>query len=486
MIGGKQLVQALDNAESIVVITDNLGVISFVNKTFEKVYGYSRQEAIGKTPSVLKSGYHSRAFYQDLWQDLNSGKSWHGDFINRGKNGELIIEKASISPILSDDGSKTIGFIAVKEDISIQKKLREQLQMREQLFEKLFENSPVGILMMTKMYENGRVTDLKISKVNPRGFEILNHPDLVGRSLRETIEDPDLIDRLLGGRDSGSEGLEWRHEDSGRTFRLMWFQILPGQECLLISDVSKQKEMEQQLLKSEDYLLRLNHTKDKFFGILAHDLKNPFQVIIGFTSLLHENIENYTAAEMKEMVRQISSASETTYMLLEDLLTWSKSQLGQLTPYPGKCDAQQLVNKAFQQVDGLANKKRIELINEIPESLYCTADPDMMEFVLRNLIHNGIKFTHQGGRVRCWASLSNGDIRIHVEDSGIGIQESKLKSLFSLDAFLSTPGTDDETGSGLGLILIHEMVQLNQGSIEVKSTPHKGSCFTVFLPASHN
>ncbi len=486
MIGGRQLVQALDNAESIVVITDSTGVISFVNMTFEKVYGYSRREAIGLTPSILKSGYHSNAFYQELWETLTSGKSWHGDFINRGKNGDLIIEKASISPIFSDDGTDTIGFIAVKEDISIENKLREQLRLREQIFEKLFENSTVGILIMAPVHLNGQVSDFSITRANPRAVQIMGRSFLEAHSLKNLFSGQSFINKLCSGRERGDELLEWSCQDMKKSLQLRLFSISPEQDCLLISDVSRQKEMEIRLLESEAHLRKLNDTKDKFFSIIAHDLKNPFQVIIGFASLLYDSLESFSSEEIKGMVQKIISSSESTFTLLEDLLAWSKSQLGQLKPYPEKCEAQQLVGKAFVQLDGLASKKNIELINEIPETIYCHVDPDMLEFVLRNLIHNGIKFTPCGGSIRCWTSGFDGKVQINVEDNGIGIQPIKMKALFSLDDVLSTPGTSEESGTGLGLILIREMIELNKGQITVESVPGKGSCFSVILPSFAN
>ncbi len=518
MIAGKQLVQALDNAESIVVITDTHSVISFVNKTFERVYGYTRHEAIGKTPALIKSGYHPQSFYDEMWKSLSGGVSWRGDFINRAKNGTLIIERASISPIFSDDGKTTVGFIAVKEDISVEKKLREQLQLREQLFQKLFENSPIGILILNPINRDNVLIDYEVSESNARICEILNQPSLNESSLKQAFGNNQLVDQLLEGKMRGREVLEWAHHPSGKFLRLRLFNLSSKQECLLVSDVSIQKEMEIRLKESEAHLRKLNDTKDKFFSIIAHDLKNPFQAILGFASLLHQNLDLFSSEEMqmqraaeatastgalagklssappkadyfiemKEMVQQIINASEHTYKLLEDLLTWSKSQLGQLKSQPGACQARDLVQKVFQQMDALAFKKDIELKNEIPETLHCLADKDMMEFVMRNLIHNGIKFTPKGGSVLCRASAANGNVMIRVEDTGIGIKPAKLKSLFSLNETLSTPGTSEEAGTGLGLVLVHEMVELNKGRIEVESVPGKGSCFTIFLPATSN
>jgi PAS domain S-box-containing protein len=485
MIGGQQLVKALDNSEGIILITDAEGTINFVNRTFERVYGYSRDEILGKSPSVLKSGFHPKSFYDELWQTISSGKSWNGDFVNRTKSGEIISEKASISPILGDDNVSIAGYVAVKHNISERKRLKEQLDFREQLFEKLFENSPVGIFILDTLKSEGEIYDYQISKANLKASVIFNRISFIDQRLSSVLKNNSIAGILSGNRtiQQGEEVYEWESLYNGKMLEFKLFNIGGNRKCIMVSDISTKVNMESRLKASEAHLRELNETKDKIFSIIAHDLRSPFQAIIGFASMLNEGMEGYSVQELKKMAAQITDVSEQTYKLLDDLLTWSKSQLGQLSPRPVTIKVQDLIEKTFGPMNILARKKNISLINDIQEDVAIMADADMLEFVIRNLIHNGVKFTSPGGKVRCYSTRKDDKVCVHVEDTGIGIQSSKQDEIFSLSGNLSTMGTSAEAGTGLGLMLAHQMTELNKGKISLRSEPGKGSCFTVAMDA---
>jgi PAS domain S-box-containing protein len=484
MIKGQQLVNALDNSEGIVLITEADGTIVFVNKTFEKVYGYTRNEVTGKKPSILKSGFHSRQFYDELWQTISAGKSWSGDMVNRTKNGEIVSEKASISPIFSDDDSTITGYIAVKLNVTERKKLKEQLEMREQLFEKLFENSPVGILILDAIKSEGEIIDFAVERANLKSSVIFNRLSFIDQRLSSVMCNKNIAGLMKEHKtvQHGEEVYEWEDLCKGKVLEFKLFGLGRNKKCLLVTDISTKVKMESRLKESEAHLRELNETKDKIFSIIAHDLRSPFQAIIGFASMLSDGMDSCSSTELKKMAAQISDVSEQTYKLLDDLLTWSKSQLGQLSPVPVKVNLKEIVEKVFYHLRQQADKKNIRLINDISEADIAKADKDMIEFIVRNLVHNGVKFTTSGGEVRCYTEREDGYIRIRVKDTGIGIQPAKQKSIFSLSGNLSTKGTSEEAGTGLGLMLSREMVEMNNGRIEVESEPGKGSCFTVVLP----
>ncbi|WP_291860885.1 PAS domain-containing sensor histidine kinase [Marinilabilia sp.] len=485
MIKEQQLVKALDNSEGIILITEPDGTIVFVNKTFEKVYGYTREEVTGQKPSVLKSGFHTKKFYDELWETIGSGKSWSGDIVNRTKSGEIITERASISPIFSDDNSKISGFIAVKYNVSERKKLKAQLEEREQLFEKLFENSPVGIFFLEAQKSEGELNDFLIEQANLKSSSIFNRISFIGQKLSGVLKNQNIPGLLNEHRTQqhGEDVFEWENLCDGKVLEFKLFSLGGVKYCLLISDVSIKVNMENRLKESEAHLRELNDTKDKIFSIIAHDLRNPFQTIIGFASLLSDGIEDQSIPEIKQMANRISSMSEQTYKLLDDLLTWSKSQLGQLKPVHVKIELRNLVEKCYKQLGMIAEKKNILLKNDLPEGLFVKADKDMLEFIVRNLVHNGIKFTRNGGSVRCYSAMEATQILLHIEDTGIGIQKVKQKEIFSLSGNISTTGTSEEAGTGLGLMLSKQMVDLNKGRIWVTSEPGVGSCFTVAFDA---
>lgn len=483
MIAGQQLVKALDNSEGIILITDADGTIEFVNKSFERIYGYAKEEVIGKKPSIIRSGFHSKAFYDELWNTIKNGNNWNGDFVNRTKDGTIVSEEASVSPVFADKSDEIIGYIAVKYNISERKKLKEQLELREQLFERLFENSPVGIFVLEALKSGDEIYDFNISRANLKSSVIFNRISFINQHLSTVLKTKNIGGLLKKYKtiQQGEEVYEWEDFYSDKVLEFKMFNLSPNQKCLLITDISSKVEMESKLKDSEKHLRELNETKDKIFSIIAHDLKNPFQAIIGFASMLNEGVDKYSTLELKKMAGKISDVSEQTYKLLEDLLTWSKSQLGQLSPKPTKLNAHDMVEKIFEQMKVLADKKNINLVNDINQSDLIKGDSNMLEFAIRNLVHNGIKFSTPGGKVHCYTSSIEDKLALHVEDSGIGIQPSKLKEIFTLKGNLSTTGTSEEAGTGLGLMLSNQMVELNNGEIKVSSEPGKGTCFTVVL-----
>ena len=250
----------------------------------------------------------------------------------------------------------------------------------------------------------------------------------------------------------------------------------------IVTDISSKKEIEIQLKEREKKLKELNATKDKLFSIIAHDIKNPFNSILGFASLLKNNLEFYTKDEIKSYVDQIALSSESVYKLLDDLLVWAKSQLGQMKVKPQYFKPKKLVDEAIDNYGLLAKNKHIFLENDIRHQALVYADIDMIKFVIRNLIHNGIKFTNANGEVRCSSYESEGFNVICVRDTGIGIRAEKLDVLFDINGYITTSGTAEEKGTGLGLHLSRDMIEKNKGRIEVESEEGKGTEFRIYLP----
>ncbi len=483
MITGQQLVKALDNSEGIVMITDADGNIDFINKSFERIYGFSKKEVLGKKPSLLRSGFHAKAHYDELWKTISGGNTWNGEFVNRTKSGEVVNLRASISPLLNDDNS-IYGYIAVQYNISERTKLKEQLDIREQLFEKLFENSPVGIFILENEKSNGEIVDFKITRANLRSSRIFNRISFIDQKLSSVLKKENIsgLMRKNSTQHQGDEMWEWYDVINGKDLEFKLFNLDRDQKCLMISDVTNKVKMESRLKESEAHLRELNETKDKIFSIISHDLKSPFQAIIGFVSMLNNDLDSYSVQEIKKMASQISEVSQKTYKLLDDLLTWSKSQLGQLSPRPTRIEVHEIVDKAVGYLTPQAEKKDIKLVNAVEEGVFVKADPDMLNFVIRNLCHNGVKYTLPGGKVRCYISRNEDKLFINVEDTGIGIQEAKQKEIFSLSGNISsTSGTSEEAGTGLGLMLSQEMTELNGGTISLESSPGKGSCFSIIM-----
>lgn len=239
-----------------------------------------------------------------------------------------------------------------------------------------------------------------------------------------------------------------------------------------------------ELSERETRLTEANAAKDRFFSIIAHDLKNPFTSILGLTGLLNDGFEELSVAEQKEFIRNLHESSRNLYNLLENLLHWARSQTGRITPAPEFIDVGELLKSAGVIFSNAARSKKIDFSFQCNRQANVFADRGMLETVLRNLISNAIKFTPEGGTVEVSTLLNNSYVSITISDTGTGMSNAEVQNLFKAGVRMQKMGTANENGSGLGLILCHEFIQMNHGDIEVESSPGRGSRFTVKLPAA--
>ncbi|MDA3952592.1 MAG: ATP-binding protein [Bacteroidales bacterium] len=229
-------------------------------------------------------------------------------------------------------------------------------------------------------------------------------------------------------------------------------------------------------------LEELNATKDKFFTIIAHDLKNPFNTVIGLSELLIERYESYDSKKIKEFINQIYIFSTNAYNLLEDLLQWARSQTGKMEVKLEKINIFDLARENTDIFLEIAEKKGVILESKITSDLYAFIDRNMITTVLRNLISNSIKFTNSNDIISLEAKVNKDFIEISVIDSGVGIPKNSIDKIFKIDSNISTQGTKEETGTGLGLIISSEFVEKNGGTIIVKSEEGEGTQFMFTVP----
>jgi len=238
------------------------------------------------------------------------------------------------------------------------------------------------------------------------------------------------------------------------------------------------KELEQH----ESELKELNATKDKILSIIAHDLKSPFNSIIGFSELLSENLNDYDKTKTKEFIGLINFSAKHTLILLDNLLVWAKTQTGQIDFKPEKIEVKPIIQNIIDILSSSALFKNISLNHYLSNNIEVYADPNMLNTILRNLIANAIKFTNNGGKVDISAVLSPQYIEVTVADNGIGIDEVTQSNLFKKDVNYTSKGTANEKGSGLGLMLCKEFVEKHGGKIWVVSELGKGSNFKFTIP----
>ena len=251
---------------------------------------------------------------------------------------------------------------------------------------------------------------------------------------------------------------------------------------LNVRDITKRKKAEDELAKSEAALFELNATKDRFFSIIGHDLRTPFSAILGVSDLLIKQFNNNNYEEADELITLINQSARQAYNLLENLLEWSRAQTGKITFNPTAFDFSEIVRGTITLLQDAAREKSISITTSLPEPFPIVADTDMIQTVLRNLLSNGIKFTPNDGHINIKGEILENEIRVSVTDSGVGISPSNAKKLFSIEESCTTQGTNNETGTGLGLLLCKEFIEIHDGKIWVTSTPKKGSTFTFALP----
>lgn len=249
------------------------------------------------------------------------------------------------------------------------------------------------------------------------------------------------------------------------------------QAHLTISRLQRELEQKNRLLEE------LNASKDTFFSIMAHDLRGPFTGLLGISQVILESLDSFSKEEIKDAVSKLHESAERVFKLLENLLSWSRLQRGAMTLQPQPIYLNDVVNQTIHLFAATAQRKQITLnIAGFEETPLVYADLSMLNTVLRNLVANSLKFTRPGGNVTITAAKCDPEVVLSVSDTGIGIPKDKLATLFRIDQQYQREGTDGETGTGLGLLLCKELIEVNHGSIRVNSREGEGTVFSVGLP----
>ena len=242
----------------------------------------------------------------------------------------------------------------------------------------------------------------------------------------------------------------------------------------------KNRKIEEQRQELE----KLNASKNKFFSIIAHDLKNPFHTVMGYSYLMNREYDRFSDSEKKKYAGDIYTSANSIFRLLQNLLDWSHTQTGGLKYDPIKIDVSDVYEDIHNLLKPIADQKQIDLIVEMSDDSCVYADPMMLETILRNLINNAIKFTDKKGWVKTSFKNKGEKLEVCIEDNGVGIPSEDLKNLFHIDSKVKRKGTSQEDGSGLGLMICEEFVKKNGGEIWVESQHGKGSCFYFTIPRS--
>ncbi|MCF6271027.1 MAG: HAMP domain-containing histidine kinase [Melioribacteraceae bacterium] len=261
-----------------------------------------------------------------------------------------------------------------------------------------------------------------------------------------------------------------------------YIEDLHAKEDALEDNAFELIQLNIKLEESEDNLREVNANKDKFFSIVAHDLKSPFVGLLGISEMLDTDYDDFDEKEKRELIRSLYDISKNTFELLEGLLEWARAKQGRMDYNPEKFNLFQVADSLANLLKANAFKKEITLHNSVDINAMVYGDRDMVATVLRNLLANAIKFTPQNGIININAKIENNLMEVSVRDSGIGMSQESIEKLFRIDVNHTTLGTNDEKGTGLGLILCKELIEKHGTNIWVESELGNGSLFVFTLP----
>lgn len=323
---------------------------------------------------------------------------------------------------------------------------------------------------------------------------------IVGTSFRKFINKDDwpLYDNLLllSRERKKEEILFYPCNDEPKYLHLSFYPIPEGELgkiCVIVSDVTDLKKFEHDLQMLVDErttdlkkaIKQLNEaiaTKDKLFSIIAHDLRGPFTALLGFSEMLAGNARKYDTGQFEMMINNIHAAAKSAYTLMENLLLWTLAQTEQIQYNPEKLHLSNTVREAIRTLKPSASLKNISVEFSATGDPIAYADANMINVILQNLISNAIKYTYSGGKIHVCAKSNNQFAEVTVSDTGIGMSKDKIKSLLAIDKLNTTRGTDDEKGTGLGLLICKEFIHKHGGHLLIQSEAGQGSSFTFIIP----
>jgi len=419
----KKLSEAVKQSGSSIVITDVRGKIEYVNPFFEEITGYKFDEVIGRNPRILKSGHQDETFYKNMWETLSEGKVWKSEFHNRKKDGTYYWEYSTIAPLIDDSGNIT-NYIAVKEDITLRK---ETEIANEKLLKEL------------ELSRNSLIESLE--KQNALLDELAESEEQLLKANAE----------LLNSQETLQENIQFQN--------------------LLINDLAESKET----------LKNLNAEKDKFFSIIAHDLKGSLGSFMLATSMLESDYDAFDRESIFQMVQSMKNSSRNLYKLLENLLDWARLQRGAIVFNLQEVNLKDVFEENIDMVSSRAAQKGILLQFNCDDTIVCKIDRNMINTVIRNLLSNALKFTKRDGIVKLTAEKRESEVIVTISDNGIGMLSSIKEKLFKIDENVGSIGTDNEPSTGLGLILCNEFIRKHKSTIHVESEEGKGSKFSFSL-----
>ena len=454
----------------------------WANSRLNEIFRISQDERLqGISTSKIFSteeSYNKQIEWESI---IKKGKTIDSLLELRRNDGEMFWCRFIGTPLEHDKPGE--GSIWMVEDITERKLLREKMRLLSHTIESLSEcisitDTSDRIIFVNKAFET--TYGYRQDELSGENISVISSEE----------NDPHFIKSILPATLSGGwEGEIINRKKDGSTFpvHIATSKVVneKGEVVALVgvaTDITERRKTDMQLKKYAEDLKVSNDAKDKLFSIISHDLRSPFNSILGFINLLSEQYDDISEEERKSFIRDLKKSSENTFTLLENLLTWARTQTGGIKVNAIPFNLSEVVEKQLEVLRNGAASKKITLINQVSPDVNVFADRDMVKTIIINLVSNAIKFTMPEGTIIIKAIVYSSEIQVSVEDNGVGITRSVLDNMFKLDKSNSTLGTSNEKGTGLGLLICKEFTEKNGGKISVESEPGKGSKFLFTLP----
>jgi PAS domain S-box-containing protein len=482
--------QISEGTEEWIWEVDANGVFTYMNRYVKKLLGYDPEELIGtKHFYDFFEPEHKVELMQGALAAFGKKESVR-DFINCNihKDGRRRIISTSGFPIL-DSKNNFIGYRGINVDITERQKAVDDLKISETKLRNIVEGTK-AILFNTNRrgiftYLNEAACDklgMKMKDLTGKFYLKFIHPE--SRTKTHSI----FTEQLANPKPNTSTDVQITTKSGEEG----WLSLLinpiynEGKVVGLTSvalDITDRKKAEKEINRVNEQLVKLNAEKDKFFSIISHDLKSPFNGFLNLTELMANSAEMFTIAEFTENSNLLNKSARNLYKLLENLLDWAQVKRGSIIYTPKDIDLSKLVLQGIDTINSRAVQKGITILNDAVDVHNIYADEKMISTILRNLLSNAVKFTRTGGKVIVNSErFNNGTTEVSITDDGVGISEKDVTRLFKIEEKVGSIGTDNESSTGLGLVLCKEFIEMHGGKIWVESEKGKGSIFHFTIP----
>lgn len=472
-----------------VVIHEN-GIAVDVNHSGAKMLGMKREDVIGKD---LFEFIHPN-FRSAVRESMVKKKSKLQEILVVKSDGSVFDAEIKAENVLYNGRYHRVVNV---RDISERKKAEAALKKSQEKYRMMTENASdiISIFNLSK----GKFYYISPSVFNIRGY---TPEEAQQQGIDETFTPASAKIVKAKTRERINQLLENPEEASRKTFTnelelqckdgsTVWtetttrYSINENKEIELINvsrNIEERKKHEEIIKNRNEELKKANAAKDKFFNIIAHDLKSPFNAILGFSDILRKKTDNYDTEQIKEIAEMINSSAKNTYKLIENLLEWARSQQDKVPFSPSEVNLYNLAFENYLLAQASAENKQIQLHINMSKDIRLTGDSEMLKTIIRNLLSNAIKYTPEKGNVYINAKEEKACVEIEVADTGVGMDEQTKNSLFKIGEVKSVSGTKGERGTGFGLLLCKEFAEKHNGKIQAESQVGRGSRFKVTLP----